>query len=382
MPNWKTYGNKGPTPWNFTKSQAEGKYNEGNVITNLGEPVWSLEDNGLGGIPITTIHHPNCGMWNGLDSPGVVYPPIVPTLENGPALNLQFVAWTPNIGGSLGRFVGFYVNYSPQQNSFLYYSDNGGVTWTQVFGTSWDSLHYVLSLSFCNDLFTAIWWIGSIRGSAISSDGVTWTFGPNMAGYIDLIGYNAYHDVYFGSGSPGGGWAYAHNSSDCLNWVFGQSLYAFLSFPGVASLGSKSYMFNRNYSVAYSTAFLPATLPVLGYVWSSMVYPVEATVPVPGSFASQVASNGNVIVYNNCYFDGSVWTANGNIFAKIDWNKETNIFASHGNLSVPQFVALSYDGIAWTTIIVPTRDFYDIAIGNDRCVLARGGHGILIVHLF
>jgi hypothetical protein len=113
-----------------------------------------------------------------------------------------------------------------------------------------------------------------------------------------------------------------------------------------------------------------------------MAYPVEATVPVPGSYASQVASNGNVIVYNNCYFDGSVWTANGNIFSKIDWNKEANIFASHGNYSVPQFVALSYDGIAWTTIIIPTRDFHDIAIGNDRCVLARGGHGVLIVHLF
>jgi hypothetical protein len=377
MPNWKTYKDKGPVPWNFTKSQAENKYNIGRAIVDGGDPVWDLNAT-TGVAPVTPTHYPNCGMWNGLENPGRIYPPIVPSLENGQLLNLELVAWTPNVGGSLGRFVGIFTNYSPQQNTWLYYSDNGGVTWTQVFGTFWDSNHYALSLSFNNDLFTATWFIGSVRGSAISFDGITWTLGPNMPGYVDLIAYNAYHNTYFGSGAPGGGWAYAQTSSDCLNWISGQGLYAFLYFPGAVSLGLSGYLFCSNYNYAFSTSFVPATLPTLGYIWNTMAFPSDAIVSARG----QVASNGNVIVYNNCYFDGSIWTANGNRFNKIDWNKETNMFASHGGYPAPQFVALSYDGISWTTIGVPALSFYDIAIGNDRCILARGGHGVLIVHLF
>lgn len=105
MPNWKTYKDQGPAPWNFTKSQAEAKYNQGDAIRNAGQPVWDINATkvGVGGTPITDIHYPNCGMWNGLENPGYPPPPpIVPVQGYVGNLYLSHIAWTPSYGGIYG----------------------------------------------------------------------------------------------------------------------------------------------------------------------------------------------------------------------------------------------------------------------------------------
>lgn len=57
--------NKGSGPWNFTKQHDKPHYNEGNLISNAGDPVWgdAFLTSHIGAEPITSEHYPWCGYW-------------------------------------------------------------------------------------------------------------------------------------------------------------------------------------------------------------------------------------------------------------------------------------------------------------------------------
>lgn len=55
--SWKDDKNLGP--WDFEKSGADDRYNEGDLIATSADPVWSMEHTG---VPISTTHMP-CGYW-------------------------------------------------------------------------------------------------------------------------------------------------------------------------------------------------------------------------------------------------------------------------------------------------------------------------------
>lgn len=56
--DWKKNKNLGP--WRFEKSEADNRYNEGNLISSASDPVWNLDSKR--GTPITNAHNP-CGYW-------------------------------------------------------------------------------------------------------------------------------------------------------------------------------------------------------------------------------------------------------------------------------------------------------------------------------
>lgn len=55
--SWKDI--KGSGPWSFSKSGADIRYNEGNLISTVDNPIWSIAHTKK---PITDIHSP-CGYW-------------------------------------------------------------------------------------------------------------------------------------------------------------------------------------------------------------------------------------------------------------------------------------------------------------------------------
>ena len=57
MNSWKDDKDQGP--WEFSKSGADNRYNEGNLVATSANAVWSLERTG---IPVTPDHNP-CGYW-------------------------------------------------------------------------------------------------------------------------------------------------------------------------------------------------------------------------------------------------------------------------------------------------------------------------------
>lgn len=56
---------KGNGPWNFTKQYDKPHYNEGNLISNSGEPIWgdAFFADKIDKTPVTPEHHPWCGYW-------------------------------------------------------------------------------------------------------------------------------------------------------------------------------------------------------------------------------------------------------------------------------------------------------------------------------
>jgi hypothetical protein len=219
--------NKGAGPWEFNKSQVEGKYNEGNKISILGDPVWSLEDDGSKGIPITPTHNPNCGMWNGLDNPGYPPPPpFVPTVSRSITnVFLQFIAWTPNVGGIYGRFVG--LHGPPYSGSIrVWYSDDGGYNWIDAGSTAlsgsgksvWKFKHIKEK-----DLFVASggdWPYNT--WTATSQNGINWTMGTPFMFSDGMLSFEwcSWANRWIGITVEGGGTSRVFSSPDALVWTY------------------------------------------------------------------------------------------------------------------------------------------------------------------
>lgn len=374
--------NKGAGPWEFNKSQVEGKYNEGNRISTLGDPIWSLEDNGLGGIPITPTHYPNCGMWNGLEAPGP--PPITPRPTLAAAPIMDYIEWTPGYGGTYGRFVG--VNCVGVVTPKCYYSNDGGVTWTQVLLTPPFTLgHNVWFFTYCREygasgIFIANWSTSSTnQGTATSLDGINWTKGPSVANgipgspyrYTDLhkVGYSVSSGLFF-AGAQSDSVSHAWTSLDALNWTPSLSIIQpYNGFRGVADYDGYAWIFSYNYNYAYrSNLTLPSVWTQLTGTLSPYNYMAIST-PLKGE---AIVSN-SILMYDQVYFNGTVWTPYTHRIGYANYNKDISVIGSVTRYNPPplfNYVYFSMNGLDWTSHYATSNYVSDVAVGNDRAVSA------------
>jgi hypothetical protein len=364
MPNWKTY--KGEGPWEFSKSQAEYKYNVGNAIKNGGEPVWDI--NATTGIPITPTHFPNCGMWNGIEAPG--YPPLTPVVNVSWAPRMTFMEWTPNYGGALGRFVGLFFNE-------LHYSDNGGISWTTVVGSIWDTppIRYVSSLFYYNNTFIATYYnLGGPIVFVTSVDGITWTQGDAISGTVWGLSYNPDLNLFFAGNSIGGDRARAISSANGINWTVDDgTLQLFTQIKGAAYYKDYGYLFSNNQAVVYkSDMSLYITPPPIRDWYDVPAYENPTAYTYSGINKGEAAVDNfdSVMVFDNCYFKDGVWTINGNPCSCISYNGSIPMFGTISKVAgLDRTISVGYDGSNWSKhTVVTTYPFTDVSVGNDRVI--------------
>jgi hypothetical protein len=371
MPNWKTYKDQGPAPWNFTRSQAEAKYNQGDAIRNAGQPVWDINATkvGVGGTPITDIHYPNCGMWNGLENPGYPPPPpIVPVKGTSASVFLTMISWTPNAGGVYGRFVGIlsFPYASPTQ---VWYSDDGGVNWTKVLGTAISTTSPVWKFKHVKekDLFVAFgtnWPVNTWM--ATSQDGINWTMGTPFISTDGVLSWEwcEWANIWIALSVEGGNNSKAFTSPDALVWTYQATAGLYNQYNGSAILNNLAYFFGNNYSKYIKT---DASLPL---ILTDLVGAER-----PPYVGYEAANNDDIIVYGRSYYNGSVWADNGVVSTYIDYNplshvpSNSGLFASFSSGGGSAGISVSRDGISWTYIDVSPRIVgFDIAVGFERVV--------------
>lgn len=370
MPNWKTY--KGEGPWVFSKTQAEAKYNIGNAIKDAGDSVWSLDDS-TRGTKVTPTHHPNCGMWNGLEAPGLPPPPPFIPVSTTATIFLNFIAWTPNFGGPFGRFVGI---LSPPYTArpIVYYSDDGGYTWNTIATSLYAPGKTIYSLTHFKEknLFVATGgnWPGT-DWSAISVDGLTWTLGTDFTGDrgMPAVEYCSVTNRYYATTVTGGSLSYFYSSPDALTWTLECSVGLYNNLKGLAYLDPVMYILGQNYNVFRKTNLaVPIVLNVL--------YPPEEPIVINDPYRGEAISDNNLVVYDMGYFKGGVFTPTTNPVTNIDYNPLSHE-ASHaplfgalsGRTGRANKLTLSRDGIDWTTVTVPgSNQVYDLAVGFERVV--------------
>lgn len=370
MPDWKTYIGEGP--WEFSKSQAEAKYNVGNDIKNAGEPVWLLEDP-TRGTKVTPIHHPNCGMWMGLEAPGLPPPPKISPVHSTADIYLTYIAWTPNYGGIYGRFVGI---LSPPMTArpLVYYSDNGGVTWNTIATALYAPGKAIYSLTYFHEtnLFVATGsnWPSS-SWTATSVDGLTWTLGTNYTGdrVMSDVEWCYKTGRYYGATITGGDATYLYSSADGLVWTLECNLGLYLNIRGIAFLDPTMYLLCQNYNIFKKSNLV---VPIVAVDLTGAEIPVYINDPYRG----EAISDNNLVVYDMGYFKGGVFTPTTNPVTNIDYNPLSHpdshapLFASlSGRAGRTNKLSLSRDGINWIdTTVAGANQAYDLAVGFERVV--------------
>jgi len=186
--SWKKYKDLGP--WEFEKSGADNRYNEGNLIATAANPIWDLEANR--GTPITKGHNP-CGYWTKeyvLPEPTVYYK-YYGTGENS---NAEL-----GIGDRSDRSI-----YTIQASSFIWKDYSGGrhVNWLikndgslYAFGNNYNyatgvpggiaSEQYSTPQLVSSEEWTFVG-CGGDASFGIKADGTLWCVGSNDKGQLGL----------------------------------------------------------------------------------------------------------------------------------------------------------------------------------------------------
>lgn len=369
MVDWKTYKGEGPN-WNknFVKSLADKFYNEGNVITELGSPIWSTERRGF--VPVTEQHDP-CGAWNREFIPN----PINPIISTA-VIPVDYLAWSPNVGPEdMGRFVG-------TRGTGIYYTDDGGVTWqasdnsfiTPVTGIidpgTIDFDRYygsngIFHLAFRNS-------VGSPSTTAISEDGINWTVGTplSVAGRIfQEIQWCPGANKFFATTGTGGHASHYYESSDCLSWgtpVMGLALYAsyyLTMYKNVACIVASNY----NHALFSFDNLNSWYVPGVGDSW----YPYEFN---GGQTKGQLKGGEDYLYYSLCYMGGSgFWQefAEPYHMIRMDYGIENKIFASYDIDYSPGHIVLYRKGYGWYDLGSLSAATYDVAVGYDRAIYGQ-----------
>lgn len=377
MSDWLTYkGNDGNWKKEFAPSQADNQYNEGNLITTLGEPVWSTSRSRLS--PVTEKHHP-CGVWNRQYIPNPL--PLVINTVVSPALT--YIAWTPNAGPTgVGRFIG--TNVLGDQ---MWYSDDGGENWDTV-DLSWvpgapggyakgytlrwnyDTSPQHFSIGYTT-FPTGVTW----SGGAISYDGINWTPGPyldvSFRAFTDII-YSPFHDTYIGTTSTGGGNSRVYYSNDCLNWTYYQDIATF-GFFKLATRRNVVVALANNYNYARISFDNLVTwfTPGIGESW----YPWSVAAPIP--YRDSVVLYDDNFWYADCVMTGyGYWIDFPDYrFIRMDYNPFTSFFASwHDQLVAPLDPFIFHRGdYSWVEPGGANITVTDVALGYDRALYAHVG---------
>lgn len=355
--SWKDDKNLGP--WTFSKSGADNRYNEGNVISTSDTPIWNLDLKR--GTPVTTNHLP-CGYWTKkyVDPTEPVYFPVYQSVTTT-TLPGTTVAWSPHAGGEdYGRFISVYV-LSPNQQV----SDDGGITWNaqaNLNNRKFRDVYYnpITQLWFkCNGYLT------DSPYYHISDDGgVTWTeyihapVGAIYQVYVFSISWSHNHNCYImitNDGLVSTNYRRLYSSSNGTTWTYQYQFIAFDSVGKIFNLGTTNYCYAYNYNRLYYGSALNS--------WNT------TTVVTNGVYGT---TDNNYLYLSNSRYNGSVATQYylddvlfTDHFTGVAYDENLR-YVSHGN----SYCYLSDDGYHWYTI----DDSYnngaqgEIVFGRDRFV--------------
>ena len=240
---------------------------------------------------------------------------------------------------------------SQNTNSILYSRD--GLTWTGITGTN------IFSLSGYGVEWNGKIWVAGGQGTnntlAYSYDGINWTglgttiFTQNCNGIV--WGNNKWTAVGYGTGGSDNSIAYSY---DGINWIgLGKSI-----FTGI--LGARGIAYNGTRWVAVGGQ----NAPTIGYSNDGINWtPVAGSQSIFGVYGECVAWNGrlwlaggsrnvsgpNSIAYS---YDGINWFGAGNSVITttcqgLDWNG--NMWVAVGSLGA-NTIAYSYDGLNWNGV--------------------------------
>ena len=348
-------------------------YNEGGKILDSSSPIWTMSD---GTQAITPVHEP-CGYWQNKDIKRRKFLPRIITTTGPPS---REITWSSQFGGALGRYV-LSTTYGP----FLYYSDDGGVSWNQA---SIPMAIYTLTTLHTNSGDVYIGYIGDTDAasgyskSLISYDGITWIAGTVGIGAssFDSFLYDPVYEIFLGFASTGGSLSRVLYSLDGLNWTFAANVSYYCGYRGSVKYKNAYYIFAYNYPIE----FIDYGDPRAAALWNGIPFdqsPYKYNQYF--SYLGQVATDGNVIVYDYCYFDGKQWIGSNHHVTNIDYNEEKKYFASVSQLAgYDSLVSFSFNGIDWLDYYTNSRyGNYDVAAGNDRVVVAHWNNSPFIILL-
>lgn len=318
-------------------------YNEGNVITESGNSVWTPSD---GAPPITPIHEP-CGYWYNKERKlprNIFYP--------STGIDASLIAWMPIEGLPYGRYV-----VASWINPKVFASDDGGVTWYSIISPVTGSI-YVLQTIYFND--GTVMMIGKSGLTILRSfNGVDWELCNSLppTRNPDSFSHHPPTDSIVCASTGGNNICISYDKG--MSWLLGGYIYPYSGYKANVYYKGCTYIISYNYTQIYRASY-PTLDP-----WQSLTGPLS-----PWDYVHfqrfEAATNDEVITYSNCYFDGLKWTYHGIPISMVDYNKQLNLFAA----SIEPYsdpICVSIDGISWLPI--HTRyPISDVAVGNDRIV--------------
>jgi len=317
MSTWKDES----TDWqdNFVKSLADERYNEGNLISDSKDPVWSMDETSH---KTVTQNHSPCGYWSSNPKdPGAHLPPpryadpIVVPIVYGRGID---IAWTKNVGGKYGRFV--VVTFD---NGGVLVSDDGGYTWlSRPTGTNAGS---GIQIIYEEGYFIAVFGKQVLK----SSDGLTWEIlfdGTASRYYPSSIAYNKAFNVIVLTLSQGGATTvvgYSHFNSTWLNW---RSVGQFCQYSGNCYYDGYHYIIANNYYSCYRSIDLDN--------WDLYTF------PVPAYGHELISTDSHMIYHRNVYKDS--WVSTGQDLRYIFYKKPYGCIGTFG-----YDIYLSANGLQW-----------------------------------
>lgn len=374
MADFKSYkGDDGNWKKEFVKSGTNNQYNEGNVITTLGSPIWSTERRGF--VPVTDKHDP-CGVWNRQYIPN----PFEPEKSIAAAPGIRYICWSPFYGNpGIGRFVAADDWYSQ-----LYYTDDGGNFW-QAMDMSWlpaganiigQSLDYSYNYGSEGQFHLGFQRSGAegfYCASAISEDGLDWTIGPNLdvsSRLFNEILWSPAANKFFCVTYTGGARSHLYLSDDCLTWTHRAALGLFTLYF-LAYWRGVCFLVGSNYNSPYVSTdnLITFPQPTLGDPW----YPYEFNIGPPIVERQQLKGGEDYLYYSMCYADGTGYFKEfpDYRFIRMDYCPLNRWFASYDRIQSPNHLILYRSEYGWNDVGIATNPPWDVAVGYDRAIFAE-----------
>lgn len=390
--SWKD--NKDLGPWEFEKSSADNRYNEGNLISSASDPTWDLDTKR--GTPITNSHAP-CGYWTKSYAPN---PPsgIIEGILYSTGSNIN-----AGTGHSISESTLYYFTKIPSVESIVWKDQiasssssmgirEDGTLWcwgTNQFGelgiNSYGTTKYYEpirqpygkeSTKFikvtCGGLYTL----------AIQEDGTLWGCGYNNAYNLGL-GYNSLREVVFKQEATSSTWldiscdagrGTMGIKSDSTLWIVGSDPYGYYGMGSTGGWNDFTQVSGINGCTAVSIANLHSVI-LLGedaYSSGNNTYGQlgQGDFTNRNIFTSIPGKWNKIIAYNNSTFgiknDGTLWSCGNNDKAQLGLGLDPSISA---NQKIDTMTQVGAD-TNWSNIAIGTN--YSIGLKTDGTLWGCG----------
>jgi len=215
-------------------------------------------------------------------------------------------------------------------------------------------------------LITVVGSLGGNSGTAVSSNGTTWT-GPSVSisggAYMPIVTWSSYHNLFLAVGINSSNYPTYSTSSDGVTW----SSPAVINATGIGNLWSLAVnsagvfvvimITNPGGAAVYSTS-----TDVTSWTTPASITGITSGVYFQNSSIT-VNSAGNFVVTGYNAFDSTAWSsfsANGSSWSSqqfssgftpraVTWSSYHNLFVTVGGISGGLAYSTSTNGTTWTT---------------------------------